>query len=129
MAIYKDIDISFTNNIYNDVSILTDKTSIINTFKNNIFLDPDELYFNNNDFTSLGQALHKNFSPVIEEFIEEAIENAVQKDDRILELVNLEYREDKKNYFLYVDITVKLDLIVNQDADNTIDFTLVIKRS
>jgi len=126
--IYKDIDISMSKNIYNDVSVLTDKASIINTFKNNLFIDTDEKYFDNSEYSTLKSALHKQWTAVTEEFVEETILKAVQKDDRIDKLLNLSYSFDDRNYTLYIEVHLRLNLIINQNADRDINFTLVVRK-
>ena len=93
-----------------------------------MFIDPDEKYFDNSDYSSLKQDLHMNFDAVVEEFVEETILKAVRKDERIKRIVNLNYRFDDKNYTLYIDVAAELNLVVNQNGDREIDFTLVVKR-
>lgn len=127
--IYKDIDISMEKNIYNDVSVLTDKASIINTLKNNLFIDTDEKYFDNSNYSSLKGALHKQWTAVTEEFVEETILKAIQKDDRIDKLLGLDYSFDDKNYTLYIELHLRLNLIVNQNGDKDIDFTLIVRKN
>ena len=63
-----------------------------------------------------------------EEFIEEAIEAAADLDDRIDSIENLELLFDPNTYTLTINITLRLNIIVNQNADRTIDFSLIVTR-
>lgn len=128
MAVYKDLDLSFENTIYKDFPVLEDKASIVNTFRNNLFIDPDEKYFDSDNFISLKSVLHSTFDASDQEFIEECIISAVNKDPRIDKLLNLDYEYEPNNYELTINITLRLNIIVNQNGDKDINFNIIVNR-
>lgn len=130
MAIYKDISLDFGNlNIYNDIPVLTDRESIINTFKNNLFIDPDELYFNNQNHISIKSLLHTDMDAGDQEFLDEAIRKAAQKDPRINKILDYSIEFNRSQYELIIKMYVRLNIIINTNGDTDIDFRLVVSRS
>ena len=128
MALYSDVDLSLELNIYNDISKITDRQSILNTFKNNILINYSERPFNNNTRPSLGSLLNKTFSLVDEEILYEIIEDAANKDDRIISVLNISPNFDVNNYTLKISISLEIDISAD-DINNIIDFDLIVKRT
>jgi hypothetical protein len=130
--IFKDINLSLENNIYNDFSILQNRNSIINTFKNNLMIGPEERYFDNREQISIKNLLHKSFNDaVIEEYLDELIQWAARQDTRIDEILNVHYltadNSTNNEYTLEIIIQMSTNVVINERGDNILDFKIFVK--
>jgi hypothetical protein len=126
MTIFSDIDTSLDFNIYQDFGKLTDKTSIVNTFKNNLFIGSQERPLNNNNEVNIKSLLQKFDSAIGREYIEECIENAAGRDDRISQILNIDLDFDIDNFTLYINVTLELDTVFREE-ERIINFDLILK--
>lgn len=124
-TVWKDIDISFQPNIYNDFGIVTDANDIKATLMNNLSITSSEIPFKNKLFPILENILHAPLDYITKLNMTNIINEAIIKDERIEKMNNIVITEDTNSYTIFVS----LELLVNFNSrSDVVTVNLQLKR-
>jgi len=127
MAI-KDINLSFENNIYDDISVLLDLEAVKARLYNDIMISSDELPFEDNPKETVSDALH-DYTFVAEDNIRDIVTESIKKDDRIDELTNVELTDNAGDVYQRSKV-VNLSFVLAKRFNNEpVTITLVIEKT
>ena len=123
--LYKDIDVSLTNNIKDDFSIISGmRNCVFNNITNVLQISSKETPFDNTLKPSIDDVIHSTDKMIFNLQLKDAIEYAALQDDRIDTINDISVVEQSEGYVV-VKLSVKL--IDGKDVGNT-EFNLKITK-